>query len=301
MRSKPIPLIILPSLGELELAEGSKKNNVCKKKTPFYCLLFEFLKILAPLLCSLNISAFEDPCAFSKTSLLNILNRGSEATSACPVPHKDFMIESGYQYQKLKFKGDAQIGPSTSIRYGLYPDNEILAYLPNYISQNVFPRSGFLPLTLGYKHRFFYNEKLIIAGSVLITPPNGSKYFSNAKTAGSLLGIVNYNASEKFSWLVELGINSFSGPKFFGGRQFQAASLGLIASYNPTPKLALFAEIYGLSKTGHDEGLGYNGGIGMLYLVNPQCVLDLEYYPTLRGDFLGLASYYGAGISVLFV
>ena len=113
--------------------------------------------------CIISISAYadetENPCTGGPTALLNIINRPTNADSACVVPFKHFLIEAGYQYQELTSPGgNQQNAPNVMLRLGLPANNELFFLLPNFIHQSISPTSGFSAPILGIKHEFNYSK-----------------------------------------------------------------------------------------------------------------------------------------------
>src|SRR5580704_1405936 len=84
----------------------------------------------------------QDPCS-GPMSLLNIINRPTNADSACLVPVKKLFIQSGFQYQELiDSNGTEQNLPDAVLRLGLPAKNEFIVLLPNYIHQSQAPTQG---------------------------------------------------------------------------------------------------------------------------------------------------------------
>ena len=255
-------------------------------------------------LCSLITTTFANTIPNSCTgasALLSIVNRPTFADSPCVVPNQKSELEVGYQYEQLTHSaGVEQNFPEAQFRLGLPANNEFTVLLPNYIHQTSAPRTGSTATAFGAKHEFWYNEKWIVSGETLITMPNGSAAFGSKGVGVTLNGLIDYSINSQFILSLMLGGTSETQPSLAGGERFSSINPDLVFTYAPTEKLNLYAEVYGQSKTGPGESNGANADAGILYLLFPSLVVDLEAGHRLKGNLGGFNHYFGTGFSVLF-
>ncbi len=240
----------------------------------------------------------DDPCG-GPSALLNIVDRPTVADSACVVPQKKVVIESGFQYQKLQGPGYAENFPEAVLRIGLPFHNEFVWVLPNYMHQSIVPHSGATATTVGVKHKVGYNTHWLGTVESLATLPTGSPAFGSESVGAALNGIVSYapNASWDISFM--LGVTSQTEPHANGGGRFQSVNPDLVVTYAVSDKLNFYLEVYGQSKTAPNEGSGFNTDGGALYLLHPNVSVDFELGQRLSGDLGGFSHYVGAGMAFL--
>jgi len=239
-----------------------------------------------------------DPCA-GKSALLNIVDRPTAADSACVVPQKEVVIESGLQYQKLKGPGYAENFPEAVLRFGLPFHNEFVWVLPNYIHQSLMPHSGATATTVGIKHEIGYNTQWLGTVESLITLPTGSPAFGSESVGAAVNGIISYTPNTLWNISFMLGVTSQTESHASGGERFQSVNPDWVLTYNASSKLNFYLEVYGQSKTAPSEGSGFNTDGGVLYLLHPNISVDFELGQRLSGDLGGFSHYVGAGISFL--
>ena len=199
----------------------------------------------------------QDTC-FGPTALLNIINRPTNSDSPCVVPFKKLFIQSGFQYQELiDSNGRQQNLPNAVLRLGLPTKNEFIVLLPNYTHQSQQPPTqGETAMTLGFKHQLGYNDKWIVAVEEYITPPSGGVAFGSAGTGTTINGIMNYSVNKKPSFTSMLGGSTQTQPKLSGGGRYSSVNPDFVLTYSLKDKLNLYAEVYGQSQTGLEQGWG---------------------------------------------
>lgn len=242
----------------------------------------------------------DDPCG-GPSALLNIIDRPTVADSACVVPYKKVVLETGYQYQQLTHSaGNEQNFPEAELRIGLPIKNEFVAVLPNYVHQSMSSQSGFMATTLGIKHEIGYTEHWLGAIESLFTLPDGNAAFGSKGVGVALNGIVAYTFNPQYNLSLMLGGTSQTQPSNAGGQRYTSINPDLVFTYTATDKLEVYGEIYGQSKTGPGEGSGFNFDGGILYLLLPIVAVDVEIGQRISGNLDGFQHYVGAGLSVMF-
>jgi hypothetical protein len=254
------------------------------------------------LTCVLNAGVFAEvvsnPCE-GPSAMLGIVDRPNAADSACVVPAKHIEIESGYQNQQLSFGGTQQDFPSPEIRFGLPKSNELFVLLPNYIHQTIRPSSGFSQTVAGLKHQFEYKNNWLVAVEGLVSLPDGSQAFGNAKLGEGFNAIFNYSLTSELSWTLMIGASSLAESRLAGGQRYNSVNPIFVLSYAPVDKINIYGEIFGQSKTGVGQGSGFNADAGILYLVRPNLVIDFSAGQRISGAYNDFEHYVGAGLSVI--
>lgn len=240
-----------------------------------------------------------NPC-FSPFQLLNTVDRPTASFSPCTTPVGKVLFEMGYQYQKLAFDlGFLQGYPNLEARFGLPDNTEVMAILPSVVQPSKGLRAGATALTVGLKHEFFYTDKFIFTMNGLILPPSGSKNFGEGEVNAITNAIFCYAINTKFSLAVLAGLSTQTTPIAAGGQRYNSFNPDAVLTYAPSSTLNLYAEVYGQTNAGPNQGSGYNINVGLLYLFKPTIVLDLEATRRLSGYLGGFDQFVGAGLSVL--
>ena len=176
----------------------------------------------------------------------------------------------GYQYQQLRFQnGPSQNLPEAEFRVGIAKNNELVLVLPNAIYQSSHPRRGFTAATVGIKHEITYNAHWLVTAETLLTPPSGSDGFGNDGLGAALNGIITYTFNSSFNLTFMFGATTQTESILSGGQRYSSWNPDLVLTYSATPKLNLYGEIYGQSKTSPHQGSGFNSDAGFLYLMSP--------------------------------
>ncbi len=241
----------------------------------------------------------ENPCG-GPLALLALINRPTNINSACVVPYKEILLESGFQYQWLQTQGNQQNLPEAELRIGLPADNELSIVLPNYIHQSVFPQSGYTATTMGIKHEFGSTQHWLTAAETIFILPSGSDDFGSKGLGAVVNGIINYAFNSQFTVISMLGISTETAPSNSGGQRFNSFNPDLVLSWTIKQRIELYGEIYGKTKTSPDQGSGFNMDTGMIYLLLPNLTVDLSIGQRLNGNLGGFDHYMGTGFAVLF-
>lgn len=268
-----------------------------------YCMLSNPIKsfwgiALFSLSFVVNSDTNDSACGAS-SNFLALVDRPTFSDSVCVVPRHNSVVEAGYQYQSLFGGGNLQTLPQTVYRYGLADQFEVVMLFPSYVRQNIEPQVGVGASTLGVKHQLFANQKWITTIEGLFTFPSGSSAFGSQNPGAVFNGIVSYNISSTVAITGMFGVSSQSESVYDGGQSYTSFSPDLVLSW-AKDRLELFIEVYGESKTGPDEGSGFNMDAGVLYLIKKNISLDLEVGQRLTGDLFGFNQYIGAGIAIQF-
>jgi hypothetical protein len=243
--------------------------------------------------------AIADPCA-GKYALINLVDRPSHSDSACVVPLKHAVLETGYAYSYLKGGVRAQDYPEAELRIGLPLKNEFAIFLPDYIKQTITPHSGYTASAVRIKHEIGYNAHWLGTVEALLALPTGGGAFGSNKYNPTINGILNYTINSTLAVLFQLGVGSFSLPALQGGQRYTSINPDLIFSWQVLNQMQLYAEWYGQSRTSPYRGAGSNMDAGILYLPATWIEVDAEIGHRISGNLDGLNQYYGVGMSLLF-
>lgn len=257
------------------------------------------------LYCILLTCAFIHPVIATNSSnpcgghddLLLFIDRPTAEDNTCVTPYKAVVLEMGYQYQKLLDAGTQQNFPEALLRTGIANGLEVNISIPNYIHQTIRPSHGFNATTLGVKHLISSSEKWATSVEGLVTLPSGSAAFGSGKTGETVNGLFSYNLTTELNLSGMFGVSSQSQSIDSSGSCYWSINPDLVLAWSKN-KVSLFAEIYGQSKTGSDEGSGFNSDVGMLYLIRKNVVIDFEVGHRISGTLGDFERYIGTGISV---
>ena len=239
-----------------------------------------------------------DPCAPS--NFLNIINRPSASDSPCAVKYKNFATQAGYQYSKISHTGYSQTFPQTEFRVGLPANNEFDVIAPNYNRLSAYPHSGASATGVGLKHEIGYTSAIIGAVESIITLPSGSAAFGSDGMGVAFNGILSYNYNQQINLTFQLGASSLTLPSSSGGGRFISFNPVAVFTYSLTQKLEFYIQGYGASCTAPKQGSGFNTDGGVIYLLLPNFVIDLEAGQRISGKLLGIDHYFGTGMSLEF-
>lgn len=261
------------------------------------------LWVLFAIMVGVNVpvlaDTIDDPCGGS-SAFLNLVNRPSVGDSACVVPFKQAILEAGYQYQKLNPTGYQQNYPEAQFRLGIPANTELNMTLPTYVTQSVAPQSGYTPTIVGIKHELGYTKNWVVTVESLFALPTGSANFGSDGLGVAINGIANYTLNSLIDFTFMLGASTQTQPSNSGGQRFTSINPDMVLSYALTSKANLYGEVYGQSKTGPNQGSGFNFDGGILYLLRPFVTVDLEFGQRISGNLGGFNHYVGTGIAILF-
>lgn len=258
------------------------------------------LTVLYGMSTTVTAETIDDPCS-GPTALLNIIDRPSNADSACVVPFKKTVVELGYQYQQLTHSaGQVQNFPEAVLRVGIPYNSELVIQLPNYLHQSMTPHSGYSAAVIGIKHEIGYTKSWVTAVEGLYTLPNGSAAFGNQGPGFAFNGIASYTINPAFNLTFMLGGSTDTLPSAYGGQRYNSINPDIILTYSLNPKADIYAEVYGHSKTAPGQRSGFNSDAGIIYLFRPYMTLDLELGQRISGNLAGLSHYIGTGMAIEF-
>lgn len=258
--------------------------------------LFLFLLMLTVMKYSVA-GTIIDPCG-GPQALLNLVNRPSMADSACVVPNKEFVLESGYQYINLRGGAHAQNLPEAQLRFGLPYANELFIFLPNYNWQSSPSLSGYSYSTVGVKHEVLTSSQSVtsIEGAIGL-PTGGSVYGSNRYNAG-VNGITYYTFNDSWSATVMLSVVALSMPESQGSTRWVSFNPYALLSYSLQDDIDIYGELFGETRISATEGVGLNIDLGLLYLITHFFEIDVSVGQSLIGN-IGYSNYIGLGFSLL--
>jgi hypothetical protein len=241
-------------------------------------------------------AVIDNPCA----ALSAIVNRPSFSDSACAVPQNHLVIESGYQYQKLKGRGTGSVLPQLVMRWGLPSQNEFLILLPNYTYQNAKPNSGFSATVVGLKHEFAYTAKWLNAIEGELILPTGSRNYGSHALGATFNGISVYTFNPAWALTMMLGITNQALSQAAGGKRYTSVNPDLLLNWQINPKTSTYIEVAGQSKTQPGSSkTAFNSDVGLIYLLRPQWEVDVAIGQRLSGQLGQYSHYVNVGMSFL--
>lgn len=261
-----------------------------------------FLGFLFVYLISFSVFAdtIENPCG-GPSAFLNIIDRPTVGDSPCVVPSKKSVLETGYEYQSLhSSSGHQQNFPESELRLGIPASNELVLLLPNYIHQSINPSAGFGATTLGIKHEIGYNKNWIGTIESLFTLPTGSDGFGSNALGVAINGIVGYAIKSNLNINFMFGGSTQTQSAFNDGERYTSFNPDIVFTYIVNPKVNCYAEVYGQTQAGPEQGGGYNFDGGFVFLPLQFLSMDLEFAQRINGSLGGFNHYFGAGMSFLF-
>ncbi len=193
-----------------------------------------------------------------------------------------------------------RVYPQTALYIGLPANSELEIFLPTFNQQSIGPVSGFSATAAGVKHIVNYGQKWVAGVEIIMTPPGGSDAFGNQGLDVLVTGMVSYLVDSKTTLSLMLGGNTATGASIAGGRRFNSVNPSLELSYAPVEKLDVFIEVFARTKTTADFGANYNVDTGILYLLTPNVVLDVEVAQQLGHESASFNQYVGGGVTVRF-
>jgi len=238
-----------------------------------------------------------DPC--SGVNLLSLTDRGGITNTACVIPSKDWMLETGYTNLKFTDLNDHNY-PQTIMFLGLPSKTELIVELPTYNQQAAVPFSGFSATAVGFKHEFTYGQSWVTSGVVMLTPPGGSAGFGSQGWGTTAKGLFTYTISPKVSISALMEWTTTALPSLFGGGRYNSVNPSMALYYAPIETVILFIETFAQTKTLPNLGANFNADGGFLYLLTPNIVLDLELGQQLGHEIASFNQYIGAGITIQF-
>ena len=235
----------------------------------------------------------DDPCS----NFLSLVNRPNAADSPCTIPNGHFDMEMGYQYQNNYPTGQGYNLPQANVRIGL-PGNNELGLLMNYNHQNISPSSGWNAPQVGLKHEIGYNDTWLEAVEGYITLPTGSAAFGSQSVGGTVNGIVTYSMNSAVSATLMLGLSSLTNPNFSGGQRYTSINPYVVFSWQITEDKNLYAEVFGQTRSGPNQGSSFSSDVGFLYLLKKNLAVDVSVGQRISG-LSSFRNYIGAGFSFL--
>ncbi len=248
--------------------------------------------------CAILIACYTAPSLAenlcSTESMLAEINRPTLASSPCVAPPKKILTEAGYQHRNLVAGSYMDVYPVVQIRLGLPESSEIYAYTPTYVDNHAPPYAGNTTFALGGKHVFLTYKQFVFSLDGYIFPPGGTSDYSSQSTGGRLNGIFHYNLEPWNITLMLSGIYQTS-PYNQPNQAFTTFASDAVISYALTPLVSVYAEVYGQDKVSLTSGSGYNFDTGLIFLLDNNLTLDVEYSNRLTGVLGLFQNYIGAG------
>jgi Putative MetA-pathway of phenol degradation len=251
---------------------------------------------------STNVAAqspADDPCG-GPSALLSILDRPTVGDSSCVVPDKQVVLEFGAQRSSNRDGSHGFNVPEAEFRFGIPGNNELVLLPSNYTRQagSGAVISGPGATVVGIKHELGYTANWLGAVESLVTLPSGNAFFGSAGAGVAVNGIVTYSPTSTTGLAMMLGVSSQTLSPHDGGGRYASVNPDFVATWSPRERVQLYAEVYGQSRTGPDQGSGWNADGGVQYLLTPSVEVDAEIGFRLAGLLGGFRNYVGLGLGV---
>ncbi len=246
-------------------------------------------------------SPAEDPCG-GPSALLSILDRPTVGDSACVVPPQHAVLELGAQRANNRDGSRSLNLPEAEFRFGIPGDNELVLLPPNYARQvgSGTVTSGGAATVAGVKHELGYTANWLGAVESLVTLPSGNAAFGSRGAGVAVNGIVSYSPTSNTDLSMMLGASSQTLSSQGGGGRYTSINPDFVGTWAPAQRFQFYAEIYGQSRTGPDQGMGWNADGGIQYLLAPRVEVDAEIGVGVAGKLGGFRDYVGIGLGLLY-
>lgn len=230
------------------------------------------------LLCIYAVNGVSASTSLSsdQPNLLNLTDRGSITNTPYTLPANSMLLEIGYQYQSLLPSSSLQNFAQPTLFYGLPAHSELIIVFPTHYQQSHSALSGISATSFGFKHELRQGENWITAIELLGTAPSGSAVWGSSGFGVTLNEIILYHLSSKLDVTFMLGESSLTDPNFYGGARFNSINPSLSLSFSITENLSVFAEGFAKTKTSNYQRDNENIDYGLLYMIYPNLVFDIE-------------------------
>ncbi|QRN03054.1 hypothetical protein GH742_03785 [Legionella sp. MW5194] len=246
------------------------------------------------------LQASEVPLCSGENRLLSLVDRPSEALSACIVPARSLLIESGYTYQQTTPNGFSQNLPQMEWRFGLGRHTEIDMLPPTYNWQSTPRQVGYSGVTVGAKRIAYHDDHQLVTLQAAISPPSGGKNFGSRKNGCMVNGIYNYSFDSGFGIAAQVGFASFVTQPVDGNQRYFSMNPLILAGWPLQDKINLYVEAYAQSRTAPNQGWGVNADTGLVFLVAKNLTVDVVYNQRLYGALNSLERSIGGGLVIGF-
>lgn len=243
-----------------------------------------------------SLKAGEVPLCSGDNRMLSLVDRPSEALSACIVPAQSLLIESGYTYQQSTPNGFSHNVPQMEWRLGLGRHTEIDFLPPTYSWQSAPRQVGYGLMTLGAKHLAYYDDHQLATLQAAVSPPSGGQNFGSRKNAYMVNGIYNYSFDSGLCIAAQMGFASFVTQPVDGNQRYLSMNPLLLAGWPLQEKINVYFEVYAQSRTAPNQGWGVNADTGLVFLAAKNLTLDVVYNQRLYGALNGLERSFGGGL-----
>lgn len=243
----------------------------------------------------LNSIGLADNFCTNQDTISYVINRPANATGPCAVAAKDILVEGGMQHRFLTGGSTADLFPIAEIRFGLPKQSELYVYTPIDVMNHAPPYNGYTTFAVGGKHEIWGNKRLVFTLDGFIAPPGGSFYYGTQAPGIHINAIMEYLINDRVSFLFMLSYLHLGQPPSEPNLTYSAVSPNAVLSYNLTPLMSVYAEIYGQNKTGPSQGSGYNMDGGLIFFITNNITLDVEIARRLVGQLGLFDNYVGAG------
>jgi hypothetical protein len=236
--------------------------------------MIKVVSLFSMLTFNVSVAIADHPCV--NPSLLDLTDRGSISNTPCILSPNAKMIEGGFQYQNLTSIGSFRNFPQPDFFLGLPGESELFLGLPDYNQQSIPHLAGFGPSALGIKHALGYGQHWIAAAEARVTLPSGNNAFGTQNASAELDGIVSYDFRPNLGLTFMLGGATLVDSPLDGGGRFNSVNPSLVLVYAPKEQVNVFFEVFGETKSSVATGGDYNLDFGILYLLKPNIVIDIE-------------------------
>lgn len=254
-------------------------------------LVFFFIISLSP-----SVGLADDFCSNQET-ISFVINRPTNAISPCAVAYKNVLIEGGIQHRTFPGAQSIDLYPNIELRLGLPEKSEIYFYPPTYIASHAPPYpDGNSTVAVGGKHQMWGKKNFVFTLDGFIVPPGGSRDYGMQAMSEHVNAIIEYLINDTFTVTFMLSYLHLSQPASEPNETYSAISPNLVLAYNFSPKMSVFSEVYGQSRTSPDSTRGgYNFDGGFIFLITNNITFDVEFSSRINGELGQYNNYVGAG------
>lgn len=245
--------------------------------------------------------ADEVPVCSGGNAMLSLVDRPSEALSACIVPAKSLLIESGYTYQQSIPNGFSHNLPQMEWRFGLGNHTEVDILPPTYTWQSAPRQVGYGVAALGAKHLAYYDQHQLVTLQAAVTPASGGRNFGSRKPGFMVNGIYNYSFDSGLGIAAQVGLASLATQPVDGNQSYLSINPLILAGWSLQDKINFYVEAYAQSRTAPNQGWGVNADTGLVFLAAKNLTVDVVYNQRLGGALNSLERSIGGGFVIGFL
>ena len=250
--------------------------------------------LLAVALCGFSRAATAQSSPNDQPQVDPEQNDFTTGTSILPRGH--FQIESVFSNSRSGFDRQVRLG-DTLVRVPVSENLEVRAMLPAYIYQGNLERtSGLDDADLGARLRLKSRGKADFALTFDSKLPTGSRRIAERRFQPEAILAANFTLSSHTQFSLNAGV----GCPTVNGERFTQALGSAEVSFDATPKLNAFFEVYGLNRAEAGGPSKQFAAGGLIFRINSQTALYGNVGSRLGNHADGPERFYSLGLARLF-